>query len=49
MATKATVAVQMERLRLKREELDLRLKKDETAKRLVEVRQKLKSNGGRVR
>lgn len=49
MASKATVAVQMERLKLKREELDLRIKKDEVAKKLAETRSKLRSNGGRIR
>lgn len=49
MATKANIAVQMERIRLKREELDLRIKKDETAKKLQEVRSKLRNNGGRIR
>lgn len=49
MALRQSVQAQMERIRLKREELDLRIKKDETTRKLAEVKAKIKANGGRVR
>jgi hypothetical protein len=48
-ARKSTVEQQMQRLRLKKEELDLRVKVQEHRERLRNVKQQLRGVGGRIR
>lgn len=46
---KTSIEQQMQRIKLKREELDLRLRSQETRDKLREVKARLKSTGGRIR
>jgi len=46
---RANVEQQMKRLRLKKEELDLRVKAQDNKQRLKEIRSQLRSVGGRIR
>lgn len=46
---KGSLQQTMERLKLKREELDIRVRQDENKRKLAEVKAKLSSMGGRVR
>lgn len=48
-ARKGNLEQAMNRLRLKKEELDLRIRKDEVAKKLATTKQQLKAIGGRIR
>jgi hypothetical protein len=47
--SKTDVAKQQQRLKLKQEELTLRLKKQETADKLNSIRNQLRAVGGRIR
>jgi hypothetical protein len=49
MARTTNVETQMKRLRLKKEELDMRIRQDEIRKKLREVKTQLKATGGRIR
>lgn len=49
MATRNSTQSQLERLRVKKEQLDAKLKVDEYRRKERELRAKLKTMGGRVR
>lgn len=46
---KRNVAQQQRRLKLKSEELQIRVRQDENRKKLAEIRDQLKQIGGRIR
>ena len=49
MARGTSLETQQKRLRLKSEELQLRVKLQDQKERLVQVKQQLKNTGGRIR